>query len=193
MRLANIAQTLVGSVVGLLMAGSASAALVTNGTFDSGTSGWTLSQTDSFTWASSEGNPGGSLVLNNGPGPVPQASQIVSGLIVGEMYRVSVDGKTHYNCCNSDFTPGAGVAIDGHQFDFLIHNNQAWTTYTFDFTYSGVSNVLVLSAQRNGTDADGQFDNVSIADLGGSHNMPLPPTLALLAIGAAASSFARRR
>lgn len=168
-----------GSVLSLLYANSASSAqLVTNGTFDSGISGWSLSQVDGFTWSSNEGNSGGALILNNYPGPVPQALQTISGLVVGTTYEITLDAKSHYNCCNAAVTQGAGVSIDGHQFDFLVTNNQPWTQYKFDFQYTGVSNSLILSAQRNGTDSDGMFDNVSI-----TASVPEPETYAMLLAG----------
>lgn len=180
--------------MGLMLTGSASASLVSNGIFDAGTSGWTLSQTVGFTWSATEGNPGGALILNNGPGPVPQASQNIAGLVTGTKYQISLDAKTHYNCCNSSTTPGAGVSIDGDQFDFLITNGQPWTNYTFDFTYDGGANTLTLSSQRNGTDSDGEFDNVSIVALSTPNNsVPLPPTIALVAIGLVGLGIQKRK
>lgn len=194
MKISAVLQTLLGGLAGLCLAGSASAGLVTNGTFDSGTSGWTLSGVDGFTWSGSEGNTGGALILNNGPGPVPQAAQTISGLVSGTTYRISLDAKSHYNCCNNGYaSPGSGVAIDGHQFDFFIYNGQAWTTKTFDFTYAGGSSLLVLSSQRNGTDADGEFDNVSITAVSSPTSVPLPPSLALLGIGLVAGRMVRRK
>jgi hypothetical protein len=167
------------------------AGMVTNGTFDSGCIGWALSQTDGFTCSATEGNPGFALILNNAPGPVPQASQTISGLQVGAVYQITLDGKSHYNCCNSATAPGSGVAIDGNQFDFLIVNSQPWTTYSFQFTYTGVSDVLVISSQRNGTDADGEFDNVDINQVGTA--APEPGSLLSLGGGLAALLGLRRK
>ena len=167
----------------LLCVSPAFAGLVTNGTFDNNCLGWTLAQVDGFTCSPTEGNPAYALVLNNAPGPVPQASQTIAGLQVGDVYQITIDGKTHYNCCNDPTTPGAGVSIDGNQFDFLIVNGQPWTTYTFQFTYSGGSNVLVISAQRNGTDSDGEFDNVDINPVQSESGVPEPGSLFLLAGG----------
>jgi hypothetical protein len=167
----------------------ASTDLVTNGTFDNGVSGWTLAQADGYYWTGSGGNPGGALILNNSPGPVPQAAQDIAGLIVGATYEITLDARTNYNCCNSTTVPGAGVGVDGKQFDFFVYNNQAWTHQTFDFTYGGASSILVLSAQRNGTDSDGMFDNVSLKLVS---NVPESGTYAMLLVGLGALGALRR-
>ena len=148
-------------------------------------------QTDGLTCSATEGNPDFALILNNGPGPVPQASHTITGLQLGAVYEITWDAKSHYNCCNSTTPAGAGVAIDGNQFDFLILNNQPWTTYTQTFTYGGGSNTLVLSSQRNGTDSDAQFDNVDIALL--SSPVPEPGSLALFGGGIAVVLCLRRK
>ena len=56
------------------------------------------------------------------------------------------------------------MVIDGHQFDFLVTNGQPWTSYSFSFVYAGIGSTLALSSQRNGTDSDAEFDNVSIVE-----------------------------
>jgi len=166
--------------------------MVINGGFNNNCAGWTLDQTDGFPCSSIEGNPDYALILNNSPGPVPQASQTIAGLQIGQLYQITIDAKSHYNCC--DFgSPGAGVGIDGQQFDFVILNSQPWTTYTFDFTYSGTNNLLVISAQRNGSDADGEFDNVDIIPLGEGSAVPEPATLGILGAALAGLGLIRRR
>ena len=165
----------------VLSATPAFAGLVTNGTFDSNCANWAFGGFVNFC-DTGAGNPAPALVLNDGPGPVPLASQTIAGLVVGSLYEITLDAKTFFNCCNSNVTPGAGVAIDGNQFDFLVLNNQPWTTYRFNFTYSGGSNVLVLSSQRNGTDSDAEFDNVDINQVGGE--VPEPASVVLFSIGA---------
>ncbi|MCC6706362.1 MAG: hypothetical protein IT492_02260 [Gammaproteobacteria bacterium] len=174
----------------LLAANPAAAELVTNGGFDVGTAGWVLADTDGFTFAFNEGNPGGALVLNNGPGPVPRASQAVDGLVIGTTYALSFDAKSHYNCCNGVATPGASARIDGNKFDFFIFNGQPWTQYSFSFTYAGLSNVLTLASQDNGTDSDGEFDNVSLTAVA---PVPLPGTALMMLSGLAGVGLARRR
>ena len=159
------------------------AGLVTNGTFDNNCAGWTLVNTDANWCSGTEGNPGGALILNNSPGVSPQASQTIAGLVVGDVYQLTLDAKTHYNCCNSAYG-GQGVAagIDGQVFDIAIYDSQPWTTYTFSFTYGGGDNTLWIATQRTGTDADGEFDNVDIT--GGSASVPEPATLSVFLGGA---------
>ena len=140
----------------------------------------------------SNGNPGSALVLNDAPGPVPSASQNISGLTIGTNYQIDLDALTFYNCCNSATVPGAGVSIDGHQFDFLVVNNQPYTHYTFNFTYSGVNSLLVLSSQRNGTDSDAEFDNVSITAVPNG-NVPEPGTLTLVSLALGLVAMRSRR
>jgi hypothetical protein len=162
----------------LLLAVPAFAGLVTNGTFDNGCAGWYYGGYTNFCDTSS-GNPNPALVLNDSPGAVPQATQSISGLTFGQQYTITLDARTWYNCCNDPTVPGAGVAIDGHQFDFLVNNRQPWTNYTFQFTYAGGSNVLVLTSQRNYTDSDAEFDNVDILADGAA--VPEPGTWLTLA------------
>lgn len=180
-------------VCALILAGvtPAFADLVFNGTFDSGCTGWSYGGFVNFCDISG-GNPGSALVLNDYPGPVPLATQTISGLVVGTTYQIDLDAKTYFNCCNSNTTPGAGVGIDGQQFDFLVVNNQPWTHYFFTFTYGGGSNLLTLSSQRNGTDSDAEFDNVSI-NAASPSVAPEPGTFALAAVGAAVVGLASRR
>jgi len=167
--------------------------LVTNGTFDSSCAGWALTNTDGFTCSSTEGNPGFALVLNNAPNLVPTASQTIAGLVSGGVYTITLDAKTHYNCCNSATTPGAGVGIAGQQFDFLVVNNQPWVSYgPFTFTYNGTGNVLVLSSQRNGTDSDAEFDNVVLDVVQLPTGVPEPGSLLLFVAGASALLVRKR-
>jgi hypothetical protein len=167
----------------------AQATLITNGDFENGYTGWTGVTGSNFIY-SGGGNPGSSLVLNDGPGPVPTANQFVSGLVLGTTYEISFDAKTFYNCCNNVTILGAGVAIDGNQFEFLVTNGQSWTDYSFSFVYGGGDANLSLSSQRNGTDSDAEFDNVSLT---AATAIPEPSIIAVFALGLVGISFARRR
>jgi hypothetical protein len=172
----------------LLMAMPAFGGLVVNGAFNNNCANWTVTLTVGPTCSSTDGNPGFALILNNVANVVPQATQTIAGLQIGDLYQITIDGKTSFNCCNDPSVPGAGVGIDGKQFDFLIVNNQPWKTYTFNFTYGGGSPVFVISAQRNGTDSDGEFDNVDINLIG----TPEPAGLVLIGTGMALILAARR-
>jgi hypothetical protein len=167
----------------------AQATLITNGDFENGDTGWTGVTGGNFIH-SGGGNPGKSLVLNDGPGPVPTAYQFVSGLVSGTTYDINFDAKTFYNCCNDAAILGAGVAIDGNQFEFLVTNGQSWTDYSFTFVYGGGDANLFLSSQRNGTDSDAEFDNVSLT---AATVIPEPSIIALFALGIVCIGFARRR
>jgi len=176
----------------------ASAALVTNGSFDSNCAGWTFANTDGFTCAtgtgpaSQPGNPSPFAILNNAPGPVPQMTQSIAGLTVGASYTLAWQMQSAYRCCSSSTTPGVGAEIDGHLFEFIVPNSQtAWTDYSEAFTYSGASNLLRFTSQRNGTDTDVAIDNVSItANVTG---VPEPGTYLLVALGLIAAGLRRAR
>jgi hypothetical protein len=163
--------------------------LVVNGTFDSNCANWSFGGFTNFC-DTTTGNPGSALVVNDAPGVVPFATQVISGLTTGLAYTISLDAKTWFNCCNSPTVPGAGVNIDGHQFNFLVVNNQPWTHYSFVFTYDGGANTLKLSSQLNGTDSDAEFDNVAIT--AGVAAVPEPGTV-LLCCGALLAFLRRRR
>lgn len=119
------------------------------------------------------------------------AKQTIPGLITGNLYRISLDVRSARKCCNSATVPGVGVGIDGQQFEFVVTNNQPWTNYLFDFTYGGGSNILVLSSQRNATDSDAEFDNVSLTLQQSA--VPEPASALLLPAGAVALLLAGRR
>jgi hypothetical protein len=165
--------------------------IITNGTFDAGVTGWVFTGADSNQWRSSGGNPDGYAVLNNSPGVVPTMTQTVS-LTPGHLYELTWDMTSAYRCCGSGTVAGAGAAIDGHLWEFIVTDNQAWLSYNETFTASGANVDLSFSSQRNGTDTDAGIDNVVLTDITGGAGVPEPATLALLGAGLAAFWLKRR-
>ena len=169
----------------------ADANLVTNGGFDSGCSDWTGVPTSFNTTNYNEcvtalptyypnalqnGDPGGFAVLNDNPRVLTSMSQAITGLTVGTQYQLTWDMASAYSCCSSSVVPGAGAQIDGNLWQFIVPDLQPWTAYSETFTYAGGSNVLTFSAQRNGTDTDAAFDNISLSAV------PEPSTPLLLGL-----------
>jgi len=183
-------------VLFVLSLAASAAPLVTNGFFTTDCSGWATVNTDgSFCQTGvgglGAGNPGGWASLNNGCCPQVSMSQTISGLVVGTTYQLSWDMQSAFKCCGSNSIPGAGAQIDGNTYEFIILNNMGWTSFSRTFTYTGTSNVLTMSAQRNGTDSDAGFDNIVLTPL--ASGAPEPSTLALIGAGLATVFFGRRR
>ncbi len=170
-----------------VLAWGAPAASITNGTFDNTCASWT--PTAGFCHIT--GNPDNSWVLNESASPVsdPAISQTVSGLIVGNTYTLSGDYRNFFACCATFPVANAfGVEIDGVLREFTISPggpSAPWQTFSFNFTYTGTSSLLRLSAERNSTDADVAVDNIAIADFvaGGTNGaeVPEPGTAAMFA------------
>lgn len=174
---------------------SASAATITNGSFDAACAGWTtLSGFCHIT-----GNPDNSYVLNDSGqvGTDPSVSQTVAGLVVGNSYTLSGDYRNFFACCAVFPVANAfGVEIDGVLREFAVNiggSTAPWQSFSFNFTYTGVSDLLRLTGERNGSDADVAVDNIVIADFTPpANNVPEPGTAALLGAGLAAAAWARR-
>jgi len=184
---------------------TASAASITNGNFATCTgttvAGWTLSGNDGFVCEPSGGGvlpipsnsgPGGSgnwILLNNGPGQLVTASQMITGLTVGSVYTLNWSMRSGYGCCAAGNGPGAGVVIDTLPASlFAIQNNTTWTNYSVTFTATAASENLTLESQANGSDTDAGFANVSVVSA-----IPEPSTLLLLGAGAGLIAFRRLR
>jgi hypothetical protein len=158
--------------------------LVVNGSFDTDTSGWIL--TDGATYAELGGNPPGciSLFPSNG---IPTASQKISSLNPGQLYVISGDyyGGAGVKATTEDF----GVAVDGvFLFEMNPPTSGLWYNFSFDYTATSTSALLSLSAPLNGTLYPFNIDNIAM------YAVPEPNSLCLMGVGGIMSAlFFRHR
>ena len=157
--------------------------LVVNGGFNTDASGWMMTNID-IGWGgwSSQGNPGGSFVLNNLPSSStePTIGQTINSLTVGDTYVVSGDyqmlgGK------NSTDVNSFGIAIDGtFMFETIAPTNPTdhnWYNFSFLYTATSSSALVSLSSKINGTDFYYGIDNISM------EAVPEPNSLCLIGLG----------
>jgi hypothetical protein len=173
-------------VAGVLVSASvASANLIVNGGFDlavpqNGTgNGWTGFDNDSLGgWYGSNGNPGGRYVMNDN-GDVatdPGVEQVVSGLGIGQTYRLSGD---YASAIRSVFAgpPGFAVDVDGMTvFEAGATGVNDWTAFSVDFVAGGSDVTITFRAEANGTDNDFQIDNIDLV------LVPTPGAAGVLAV-----------
>ena len=125
--------------------------LITNGAFGSGTTGWAASNLAALSVSS------GVLRVTGTGNNWQLATQTFSGLVIGKMYRVSVDLKGTSGVTNSY------VAID----NAVEKTSQGATakTIAFDFTATATSHAISLGLSQVVASGDWvEFDNVSIRE-----------------------------
>ncbi|MFC2110852.1 HYR domain-containing protein [Bacteroidota bacterium] len=143
---------------------------VTNGTFNTGITGWTAigNLTPAWIeWKSSGGNPGGYLVLNDvgGSGSDPGIQQVISGLTVGQSYTIKGDYRNHYGCCGAYIGQiSFGVDIDGTQIAALANPGTIWSPFAVTFVATNTSHTIRFRGEINGTDTDMAIDNIAIEE-----------------------------
>ncbi len=169
------------------IATTASAEFIVNGGFSLDASGWTANNIDgSGGWRDTGGNPdvGGTFILNNGgpTTPTPSIQQSITGLTIGQAYRISGDEMRANSSDggNTDF----GVEIDGHLWEYNIPTT-SWFHFSEVFVALNTTATLLLTGERH-ADNDPKIDNISLT--------PVPePTTTLLALGAVLSALRKRR
>jgi trimeric autotransporter adhesin len=121
--------------------------LVTNGTFDTDTSGWSNT---SATIASVSGE----LQVSNQTGSPSATTQTVSGLVVGKVYAVTATYSQ---------TGTGGTAARLSFFGILSENNSTSTPVTKTIYATATQTTATLSLQSFGTSSTiSHFDNVSV-------------------------------
>lgn len=168
---------LIGAVAPLVLlltfVGGAQAAdgeFAVNGTFDTDLAGWTVPSSGgcgNTVWVS-DGNPGGSAWLNacGEAGSDPSIEQVLTGLVVGEVYTLSGEYRSVAPSFGDPAKPDAfEVELDGTVILSLARPTPvatAWTAFTVDFTATATSHTIAFYAERDGDDSDFAIDNVSV-------------------------------
>lgn len=163
--------------------------MIVNGTFDLSVpndgfgNGWTGTGNDGAGgWRSSGGNPGGFYIMNAGGagGSDPTVGQIVTGLTIGESYRVTGDYYLYWTTSGSSSAKSFGAFIDGATM-FEVSRSEvvegAWNAFTFDFVATAETASLLFAAERNSTDYGYAIDNITM-DV-----VPGPGAIVLLSAG----------
>lgn len=141
--------------------------LLKNGTFDGNPSSkdWNIEVTQVANQQTG-GNPGGWIWLNhNGSSTDPSASQGVSGLKPGTIYRITGDYKggtnVHLNYENKAAN-AFSIDIDGNSVKKmpLPQDLYKWTRFEATFTATKTSHTLKFRGEIDGTDGDVALDNV---------------------------------
>lgn len=143
--------------------------LVLNGSFDSGTIGWSFSNIDGAGgWRPSGGQPDGYFILNDGGSPStdPAIEQVVEGLQVGAVYRLRGRYKAESSASSPVGALSFAVDVNG---EVVITRPAVDTTIWRDFEWTFVAmnnqSSIQLRAEISGTDNDFAIDNIELFKL----------------------------
>ncbi len=127
--------------------------LVTNGTFDSGTSSWTALSSATLSVVS------GALRVTNVGANFGKAEQSLS-VTSGNYYKVTFD-KVGGTSANANFRVGTTSAgLD------IINNVNVITNASYEYLFQATASTIYLSFVNDGTDANyNDFDNVSVKEV----------------------------
>jgi len=211
----KITVALLGSAFALGMASTAMATnLIQNGTFETSVpsnstgGGWTSGNIDGAGgWFIAGGNPDEMFILNStgDASSDPFIYQHVTGLMVGDTYRLTGDYANHYVGYGSRGPNTFGVSLSSPDSNISSYNtfdfpgDSTWGNFTIDFV-AWVDNVNIkFLAEINGDDTDYKIDNISLVLLddqtggGGGNEVPEPATMLLFASGLAGLARSRFR
>lgn len=138
---------------------------VLNGEFEFDSSGWTRIDFGDANWFDQRGGfPGwdgqpGWFFVNDSSGKIPKTCQRISGLMVGETYRVSgYYFRDTENFGGSSFQ----VLIDDVEMFRAAGKLNTWLPFTFTFEAASHTALLCFRSQLDGDDAHG-IDHITIS------------------------------
>ena len=137
--------------------------LVTNGTFDTDTSGWSAGASSTITYSSGVAR----LQLTGGSiGDYPKARTSLGTLTAGKKYTVSIGSyiSVSGNNLRVKLNTDGGVSSDG-QPDGTLYYNSATTITNFSFTFeadSSSEHFLWMYLRDTTGDSEATFDNISV-------------------------------
>lgn len=132
--------------------------LVTNGTFDADTSGWTAARAATLTWVS------GAMQISYGGTDYPQAQQTLT-TVAGQRYKLQVT-----QTAGVSLSVVVGTAAGGNQLGSVVGTG----SLTLDFVASSTTSYLTLQANSVGS-VSVTVDNISVFETDGTdvvHRMP---------------------
>ena len=142
--------------------------LIYNGTFDlqvptNGTGGGWTSTGNGGGWYQVDGNY--FFILNSivELQQDPSVEQTITGLAIGEIYRIQGEYRNFYGlsyCDSSAFS--FGVEVDGRIVLERKYLSDTFSPFQVNFVASATEQSIRFSAERNGTDCDYAIDNIQV-------------------------------
>jgi hypothetical protein len=187
------------------------AQLVTNGTLNTDSSGWTLGGgCGDEVWDGTAGNPPGSVRLNacGESNSDPAAAQTINGLVVGASYTIKVDVHLHVDAGGSGTGRTFGIFLNSEPgnplllTEFLDNN---WHSVSVKFTAASTSATIIFAGELDArtpggpgitTDVSYFIDNISVTPVGTASAIPTMSEQALFVLGvllAACAALALRK